>query len=188
MLTHATNFTGANEPSNQSLSAAINRCVRSRGEPQGVRNESTPIAEGDGKRAQVIWLVASALLGVSTLTTAWFHRRSSPIALEASLSYLFLHLVSRKTWETHLVSLILVYGALIAAALSDRGGRARLWACIAGAAFLQNFYSPLFVGKTWSNLIQAYSPTTWSLLLLWGATVYTLLSAPAESVSDPTQK
>lgn len=91
--------------------------------------------------------------------------------VEIALLSITTHLVSRRTMEYHLVSLVLVDCVLLGLALCP--GVGTRWRGAAGgtlvlAAILQNFYSPLFVGRAASLALQSRSFTTLSMVLIWG--------------------
>lgn len=172
VMKHATNFALANEPANQSLSAALCRLMGIDTRDSSQRAVTTP--EPDVRVPIGIWFVLASFFTGTTFLVALSHRREHVVHLEGALGVLLIHIVSRKTWETHLVTMLLVYGALICEARRCP----RISRCLVGAitlaAFLQNFYSPLFVGE-FADSLKYYSPTTLSLIVLWAATVLALL-------------
>lgn len=110
------------------------------------------------------------LLGLTLLAAcgfALYRCRGHPelYGLGFSLVFLTIHLVSKKTWEEHLVTLVFVYAAI----LTDPGGRPRTTAIAVGsAAVLQWIHTPILTGRPLSDHIQALGPVTMSLLILWG--------------------
>lgn len=91
--------------------------------------------------------------------------------VEVALLACATHLISRRTMEYHLVSLVLVDTVLLGLALCP--GVAPGWRRLAGltlaaAAVLENFYAPPLVGKAASLALQSRGFTTLSLVLVWG--------------------
>lgn len=98
-------------------------------------------------------------------------------ALELALMVAITHLVSRRTTEYHLVSQVFTYTVAIACIQSDslsRCWRLAFALTTAGMGFLQNFYSPLFVGMVTSTRWQSYSPSGLSQLLFWSVVTFAL--------------
>ena len=90
-------------------------------------------------------------------------------ALAFALTFAVLHLVGRRSWGYHYVTMSFVYAVLLATLATYRHRPdlgTRVWLAIVGAGSLQNFYSPVFVGKHYSATISSYGPTTASFVLL----------------------
>lgn len=126
---------------------------------------------------ETVWLMYTLVAVTVYSVTLWLSNRSHPFAPAAadfSLLFLSTHLVSKKTFEHHLVTMIFVYSALLAIVPGWRGSPRRAataWWGLWGAIILQNFYSPMFLGLTAASRIGVYSPTTLSLILLWSVLV-----------------
>jgi len=188
MLAHASNFSGANDPSNQSLSAAVARLLIV-SDPVRVREcvERGYIAP-EATVSRPLWASLALLLVSVTIVTVLTHRRKSALGLEGSAGLLLMHLLSRKTWETHLVTLILVHGSLISTAVTDRRIATPITVAVTLAAVLENFYAPVILGSRMSDLAQFYSPTTWSLIILWIAVIGALRTPDHEAPSSETAR
>jgi len=114
-----------------------------------------------------LWtLYALAALAIYGLTLLACRRAAPalPTALDAALIVLAMHLISKKTWEYHLVTLLFVDTLVLAlalkrAAVSGRslpsGGGPAL-AALAAATVCKNAYSPLFVGRSLSAAFKPY--------------------------------
>ena len=165
--------------SNQSLQAFIYRYAAAR--PDGVPREGidgptepwpAPIAALSPRAVNLCWLA----LVLAIAAPLPFLIGARPVSgrrfgVEAALLACTTHLVSRRTMEYHLVSLILVDAVLLGLALCPGvrpGWRRAAGATLAVGAFLQNFYAPPFVGRWASLAFQARGCATLSLVLAWG--------------------
>lgn len=157
--------------SNQSLQAFLYRYTARRADTYGERWPA-PVAALAPAQVNRAWMASAAcmvaplpfVIGAGAVSG---RRYGVEVAWLAAAT----HLISRRTMEYHLVSLVLVHAALLGLALCPRV--ARRWRLVAGlalalAAICQNFYAPPFVGRVLSNELQACCFTTFSLVLAWG--------------------
>lgn len=173
ILTDLTDVTFEAESSNQSIQAAL---VRYLGERERTPKEYWPAAIGrlPASTINVIYLIVSMLIVLSLLPA--ISRSCDPgfqLAVEVALLVCATHLISRRTLEYHLVSLIVPFTVGIAmstaAEAGDEGVR-RLRSGLAVSAFLLNFYTPMLIGNRISQVIQSYGPATVALLVLFAVT------------------
>lgn len=183
---HATDWSMANDPSNQSLSATMNRLLVT-GEESHAGPRGRPLADIGLAGSRRLWTGLATLLCLVTIAVVVRRRPESFMPLEAASVILLTHLVSRKTWETHLVTLVLVNTILIGSALRWPSLRRLLGGAVAIAALLQNFYTPLLWGD-FSDQLQYLGPTTLSLALLWVAVVTALRRNAAPGPAFPAPR
>lgn len=119
--------------------------------------------------ARLFLLVVSVLAAAA----AWRLRESDDLPLEYALVFLSLPLLSKTAMEHHWVMLLFVYTVLLGRAAT---GPALLMA-VGAAVVMTNAYSTLFLGRVWASRIQALSPATAAVLLLWGV-VWSRLGRP----------
>jgi len=90
-----------------------------------------------------------------------------------ALTWILAHLISKKTWEEHLVTLILVLAVLHSQI------RSRIGLFIIGITLW--CHTPLFVGRERSDIIQGYSPVTLGLVIAFFLLVRGLLARPGSA-------
>ena len=110
-----------------------------------------------------------ALLGLvlSLLTALALWRgggRPEMIGPGFALVWLTTHLMSKKTWEEHLVSLLFVYTVLL---YGSRDWVRTSLGALGAAAVLNWFYAPVIWSREAAEVLQVYGPTTLALLVLW---------------------
>lgn len=163
--------------SNQSLQAFLFRYTAARtsdpGEPW-----PAPVAALAPGEVNAAWAVLALLI---VLPLPFVIGSGEPgrrrLGAEVALLVCATHLISRRTMEYHLVSLVIVHTVLCGLALSP--AIARRWRLGAGAvlftsALLTSFYAPPFVGKVASVALQGRSFTTLALLFAWGFLCFVL--------------
>lgn len=109
-----------------------------------------------GATTAIYGLFAMILLSCSIRALAGAREPAAMVAGWA-LTWNLVHLISKKSWEEHLVSLI-----LILAVLAARPGRRWTWML---PAMLLWCHAPLLVGSGNADLIQLLSPTTVALTI-----------------------
>ncbi|MBI4863946.1 MAG: hypothetical protein HY815_27355 [Candidatus Riflebacteria bacterium] len=100
-----------------------------------------------------------------------FRAAPTPTAdlLAFALTAVTTHLLVKRSWGYHYVTMTFVYATLIGAVGGrrfDRGATRWIVGGVAMAALMQNFYSPMIVGKQMSGTISSYGPTTLSFVVL----------------------
>lgn len=157
--------------SNQSLQAFLYRYTARRADTYG-EVWPAPIAALEPATVNRAWMASAACMAAPL---PWLIG-SGPVSarrfgVEVAWLTAATHLISRRTMEYHLVSLVLVYAAMLGLALCPRVARG--WRFAAGAtfvlaAFCHNVYARQFVGREMSNVLQARCLTTLALILSWG--------------------
>ena len=167
IFSHATSLEYANDPANQSLSATMIRTLADRSPDPAQAGH--PIAGLELKTVGQIWMTLSlALIGATFLILVKNRQSHGDEDVEFGLAILLYHLISRKTWETHLVTMFFIHAIWVQRSTQDPVARRTLGIPGLIAALLQVGYAPIFVGNL-STSIQYYGPTTLSLLILWTA-------------------
>jgi hypothetical protein len=157
--------------SNQSLQAFLFRYTAARAKDPG-EPWPAPVAALPPGQVNAAW---AALVALIVLPLPFVIGSGEPgrrrLGCEVALLVCATHLISRRTMEYHLVSLVIVNTVLCGLALAP-AVRWR-WRIAAGGvlfttALLTNFYAPPFVGKVASVALQGRSFTTLALTLAWG--------------------
>jgi hypothetical protein len=157
------------QESNQSLAATLYRyCLPKPLQPP----EDAAPALLKLTELQVLLLVATVSVILVVVVARFLLRqpqRPYTDMLGFALTFVVTHLVVKRSWGYHFVSMVFVYAALVGACAHPglkSVNRLRLIIGIGAVGFLQNFYSPLLVGKRLSSVISSYGPITASLLIL----------------------
>lgn len=171
--------------SNQSIQAVLYRWMAERATDPG-EPWPAPIGQFSATAVNSTFLVIAAFFSATFLALcAWRTKRSCTMdPAELALLWCVTHLISRRTLEYHLVSLVLIYTVLIAGAISptSRHSQSKRFGVLAVtlSALIQNLYSPLFVSTGTSLKIQCMGPIPLSMCLIWAALSASLMSPPQQ--------
>jgi len=168
LFTHAVSLAMDNHSANQSLPATVNRFLSAENglPPQHkLANLHVNVASLPLQDIAVVLALIGLVLAAATAFALW-RSRSRPELAGAGFALVWLttHLMSKKTWEEHLVTLLFVYTALLYGSPAYRKAGTSV---VVVAAALNWFYTPLLWGRPMADVVQAYGPTTLALLVLW---------------------
>lgn len=168
LFTHAKSLSMDSHGANQSLPAVLNRYLSAtNGLPVAhhmhffrINVASFPL-ENIAKGVAVLGLMIS----LATAFALWRgNGRPELMGPGFALVWLTTHLMSKKTWEEHLVSLLFVYTVLLH---GSREWRKVSYLTVGVAAFLNWCYTPILLSRQAADVLQVYGPTTLALVLLW---------------------
>lgn len=165
------------QESNQGLAATIYRY----GLPEPLKppeDQAPALVRLSVRQVVAIYTVLAGLVVLVWAATLFLSRNDQRADLLAfALTFIVLHLVSRRSWGYHYVTMAFVYAVLLAAICRSAWPvalKTPLRFAVISTAVLQNFYSPAIVGKRLSAIISSYGPTTLSFVILV-ATIATVI-------------
>lgn len=168
LFTHAKSLSMDSHGANQSLPATMNRYLSAtNGLPVAHRMHFFRINVASLPLETIAMGVAVLGLLLSALTALALWRgegRPEMIGPGFALVWLTTHLMSKKTWEEHLVSLLFVYTVLLH---GSREFRRASFVTVSIAACLNWSYTPILWSRQAADVLQVYGPTTLALVLLW---------------------
>jgi hypothetical protein len=171
------------QESNQGLAATIYRYGLPKPFEHSYDDAPAWFALSTSTVTRIYALAALAVLCMWGATLVGTRHDTRLDALCFAMTFVVLHLVCRRSWQYHYVSMTFVYAAVLGALAHAWSAALRgpLTASLVAVAVLQNFYAPVFLGKATSGLVSSYGPTTLSFLVLIAA-----FALVARRVTAPT--